>query len=225
MARDSFLEELDVNARFEAPPINNACVPDIYSKLDADIIEKTRVVNSLLDERLKVQEKVLNKYRDQAEKYYEREKDRIRQELWRVRRRMPNMSDFHPDVDTKYQIKKMRMVQSHIRTPIGYTTTPREIKGIPAEKDNRPFCQRFVSHHLPTKGKWNKDLPKLPRGHRRIGNVLPGRSKDKTRILLISRGLSASENCLAAGPFPSDPSDFGDNNRGVMNDNDDAMTI
>ena len=69
MPSDSFLNMLNPDALLETPPVNNACIPDVFNKLDADTIERTRVVNSLLDKRLEVQQKVLSKYRNQAEKF------------------------------------------------------------------------------------------------------------------------------------------------------------
>lgn len=224
MTKDLFLDELDVTVRREAPPGNNLCVPDIYNKLDADAIERTRVVNTLLDERLRVQEKVLNKYQHQTEVFYNRQIERVSQELRRVQRRLPNMSDFHPSVQTKTRIKKLRMVQSHVRSRIGFTTKPKEIKGISAEKDSRPFCGRFFTHHLPTKAKWYKDIPKpAPSMYRHFG--LPAHSVDRTlvRMLVMSRGLSASDNCLAAGRLV--PPITIRNDRRTNVDNEDAMTI
>ncbi|OWF41543.1 hypothetical protein KP79_PYT11871 [Mizuhopecten yessoensis] len=220
MTKDAFLDELNVHAKREAPPVNNACVPDIYNKLDADAIEKTRVVNALLDKRLMVQEKVLTKYKHQAEVFYKRQKERVSQELRKVQRKLPSMADFHPSVQTSTRIKKLRMVQSHVHTPVGFTTTPREIKGIPAEKDNRPFCGRFFSHHLPTKAKWYKDIPKPSRSmYRHFG--LPPHAMNRRVVLLMSRGFSASDNCLAAGLVPPIIAD----DKEAMSDNDDAMTI
>ena len=46
-----------------SPPINNLLQPDIYNRLDAEAIERTRVINTQLDERLRVQQKILAKYR------------------------------------------------------------------------------------------------------------------------------------------------------------------
>jgi hypothetical protein len=45
------------------PPINNLLQPDIYNKMDADTIEKTRVVNSQLDQRLNTQQRIIARYR------------------------------------------------------------------------------------------------------------------------------------------------------------------
>ncbi|XP_060072745.1 uncharacterized protein LOC132552578 [Ylistrum balloti] len=220
MTKDTFLDELDVHAKREAPPVNNACVPDIYNKLDADAIERTRVINAMLDKRLVVQEKVLTKYQHQAEVFYKKQKERVTKELRKVQHRLPSMDDFHPNVETSTRIKKLRRVQCHVHTPVGFTTTPREIKGIPAERDNNPFCGRFFSHHLPTKAKWYKDVPKPSRlMYRHLG--LPPHAVNRRLVLLMSRGLSASDNFLAAGLAP--PISTGDS--GVMSDNDDAMTI
>ena len=228
MTNDLFMRSVGPDSKFDAPPINNLCVPDIYNKLDANVIERTRVINTLLDTKLKVQQKVLTKYKLQAEQMYKRERDRIRHECVGIRRRLPNVSEFDQTVTTKSQIKKMRKVQCHVRTPLLFTTTPREIKGIPAEKDDRPFCNRYVTHHLPiqkTKSWYSGDALRSARSMFNPGVGLPpGRSKDRTRILLESRGLSASENCLATGPA-SVGSEFIEDNFRYIFDNDDAMTI
>ena len=199
MPADAFLERLNVNTLLEAPPMNNACIPDIYSKIDADTIERTRVVNAVLQFRLQVQEKLLSKYRLETEKICRKEKEKVRE---------------------------FRMAQNHIRTPLGYTTVPREIPGLTEEKDTRPFCQRYHSHHLPTKSKWfqdilNKSKPRFPTAVAESENFSQSRSKDKSRSFLISRGLSASENCLVAGSTPI----LRDDRLGHLKDNDDAMTI
>lgn len=77
MPADAFLERLNVNTLLEAPPMNNACIPDIYSKIDADTIERTRVVNAVLQFRLQVQEKLLSKYRLETEKICRKEKEKF----------------------------------------------------------------------------------------------------------------------------------------------------
>lgn len=225
MPTDAFLERLDVDTLLEAPPMNNACIPDIFSKIDADTIEKTRVVNAVLEFRLQVQEKMISKYRLQAEKTCRKEKEKIYKELRRIHRKLPYMGE-NPHQDTREKVREFRMAQNHIRTPLGYTTVPKEIPGLTEEKDNRPFCQRYHSHHLPTKSKWfqdilNKSKPRYPTIATESEIFSQSRSKDKSRSFLISRGLSASENCLVAGSTPI----FREDRLGHLKDNDDAMTI
>ena len=226
MPSDSFLNMLNPDALMETPPVNNACIPDVFNKLDADTIERTRVVNSLLDKRLEVQQKVLSKYRNQAEKFHRHEQQKVVKELRKVRRRLPYMND-EPTLDTKDKVKLFRMAQSHVRTPLGYTTVPKEPNGVSTEKDDRPFCARFFTHHLPTKSKHYKGVSFVANKVRPRGKDLyfiSGRSKDKSRHLLISRGLSASENCLAAGPN-SAMSIITPNHDKYFDDDEDAMTV
>lgn len=213
---DSFFDRLDATSNVSAPPVNNACVPDIYNKLDADTIERTRVINALLDKQLAVQEKVLNKYRNHAEQMYKKERERVWKELKVTRKRLPSVASL-PNTEAIKKYKEIRKAHTHVRTPIGYTTTPLET-GLSTERDNKPFCERFYIHHQPERSTWYKQIIKnVAHGPRTYG-LQPGRSKDKTRHLLISRGLSASENCLVAGQsFP--PID------NVLHDDEDAMTI
>lgn len=225
MATDAFLDSLNVDTLLEAPPMNNGCIPDIYSKLDADTIEKTRVVNAVLEFQLQVQEKLITKYKLQAEKFCRKEKEKVYKELKRIHRKLPYMGE-NPLQDTREKVREFRMAQNHIRTPLGYTTVPREIPGLTEEKDTRPFCQRYHSHHLPTKSKWFQDIlqkskPQFTESAADSRTLSQSRSKDKSRSFLISRGLSASENCLVAGSTPILRNDY----IGRLKDNDDAMTI
>lgn len=144
------------------PPVNNACMPDIYNKLDAETIERTRVINSLLDVRLSIQEKVLKKYQIAAERRYSREKDKIQNELRKISRRLPNYSDI-PHLEAKIiKYKRRKSIGKH---DCVFTTEPKGINGIATEKEERPFCDRFFSHHLPTKARWYKDvLPYVKKG-------------------------------------------------------------
>ena len=144
------------------PPVNNACMPDIYNKMDADTIERTRVVNSLLDVRLSIQEKVLKKYQTAAERRISKEKDKVKTELRKISRRLPNYSDI-PHLEAK--IIKYKRRKSMNKHDCVFTTHPVGINGIPAEKDDRPFCDRFFTHHMPTKARWYKDvLPYVKKG-------------------------------------------------------------
>ncbi|KAK6183001.1 hypothetical protein SNE40_010559 [Patella caerulea] len=122
-----------------APPVNNALLPDIYNRLDAELIERTRVVNSLLDKRLSMQEKVLNKYRRSAEVIYKKETVKIRKELSRIRHSLPTVGFAH---NLNAGLRKDRKVHGRRR-------------GMPiTEKDENPFCERHFIHFLPNKRKY-----------------------------------------------------------------------
>ncbi|VDH97750.1 uncharacterized protein LOC143068885 [Mytilus galloprovincialis] len=199
------------SSKITAPPVNNACLPDIYNKLDADTIEKTRVINKLLEQRLKLQEKIINKYQVRAKVVHKNEKARVRKDLKKIRNHLPNMDDM-VFMDTQMQLKTLRKKHHHVHTPTGYTTTPMEMKGLASEKDDNPFCSRFYVHHMPVKSK-TKPVRM---------SYIPGRSKDRSRGLELSRVMSASENCLVSGMANIDLLG-GSLSRTV--DDDDAMTV
>lgn len=199
------------NCKPAAPPVNNACLPDIYNKLDADTIEKTRVINKLLEQRLKIQENIINKYQVRAQVCYKHEKERVRKELRKIQRHLPNMNEMLY-MDTQMQLKTLRKRHHHVHTPTGYTTTPKEMKGLASEKDDNPFCSRFYVHHMPVKAK-----TKIVRN-----GCYPGRSKDKSRGLVLTRVMSASENCLVSGMANMDL--LGSSLK-RSDDEDDAMTV
>ncbi|XP_052106013.1 uncharacterized protein LOC127738707 [Mytilus californianus] len=200
------------SSKIAAPPVNNACLPDIYNKLDADTIEKTRVINKLLEQRLKLQEKIINKYQVRATVVHKNEKARVRKDLKKIRNHLPNMDDM-VFMDTQMQLKTLRKKHHHVHTPTGYTTTPMEMKGLASEKDDNPFCSRFYIHHMPVKSR-TKPV--------RMARYIPGRSKDRSRGLELSRVMSASENCLVSGMANLDLLG-GSLSRTV--DDDDAMTV
>lgn len=141
------------------PPVNNLCVPDIFNKLDADAIERTRVINSQLDVRRQVQERVIVKYKSAAEQRYIRERDRVRKDLRQIVRRLPNYSEI-PQLETKIHRLKKKKRRSNV-TPkhnCVYTTEPLDMKGLADGKEDKPYCDRYFSHHLPTKSKFYKDV-------------------------------------------------------------------
>ncbi|KAH3853265.1 uncharacterized protein LOC127873511 [Dreissena polymorpha] len=139
------------------PPTNMACMPDIFNKLDADTIEKTRVLNSQLDMRLRVQERVLSKHRCAVEQRYVRERDRLRVDLTNISRRLPNysaLSQLENKVKTIIN-KRNRGFKKH---DCVFTTEPLDMGGLADDKLDKPFCDRFLTHHLPTKSKFYKDV-------------------------------------------------------------------
>ena len=183
------LEAIPVSTNEAPPPVNNACVPDIFSKLDASVIERTKVINANLRMKLDVQEKVLTKYRSAAERRYTREQDRIRSDLKNIVRRMPNYADI-PHLETKVRkLKKRSRSNRGVIHNCVFTTEPKEIKGISAERDDKPFCDRFFLHHIPTKSKiYRSILPSVkkgmsmpdlrPRGGLPVYRLVPIQSRD-----------------------------------------------
>ncbi len=124
-----------------SPPVNNALLPDIYNKLDAELQERTRVINSQLDKRLLIQEKVLKKNQRALERHHNEEAIRMRQELARISTCLPAVGN----------IKNFCL---------GYFTRSKKeakkVRGIPEEKVDLPFCERHFIHHLPTKRRFYK---------------------------------------------------------------------
>lgn len=133
------------------PPINNLCAPDIYNKLDADVIEKARVFNSMLEIKLQVQEKVLAKNKFDTERMYLRETNKLKTILRNIVSRLPNYADI-PHLETKLRkLRKKRRSNSSPKHNCVFTTKPLDMKGLADEKDEKPFCDRFYVHHLTTK--------------------------------------------------------------------------
>lgn len=149
----------DIPSEEIPPPVNNACMPDIYNKLDACAIERTKVLNSQLNVKLKVQEKVLLKYKMAAEQRYNRERDKLRADLRNINRRLPNYADI-PHLETKLKkLKKNKRPKKDLSLrDCVFTTEPLDLKGLSAEKDDKPFCDRFLTHHLPTKSRQYQDV-------------------------------------------------------------------
>lgn len=210
LSSDWILDRI-TSCKVAAPPVNNACLPDIYNKLDADTIEKTRVVNNLLDQRLRIQEKILSKYKTRALVCCKNEKERVRKDLRKIHKHLPNMDDMYY-MDTQMQLKTLRKRQHHVHTPTGYTTTPKDMGGLASEKDENPFCSRFYVHHMPFKCK-NKTV--------KWTTYDQGRSKDRSRGLEFTRVMSASENCLVSGTSNV----LVGRSRIHSEENDDAMTV
>ncbi|XP_046355828.1 uncharacterized protein LOC124134823 [Haliotis rufescens] len=145
-----------------APPVNNALLPDIYNKLDADLQERTRVINTQLDKRLSMQERVLNKYRRAAERLYKEESIRVRQDLVKINKKLPAVGNIR-----NFCLGYISRKKKH----------GRKRKGIPEEKIDMPFCERHFIHHLPTKKKFYKQptpTPPPPGDVEGGANVVPG---------------------------------------------------
>lgn len=200
------------------PPVNNACMPDIYNKLDAETIEKTRVVNSLLDVRLSIQEKVLNKYQIAAERRYTKERDKVKTELRKISRRLPNYSDI-PHLEAKIvKYKRRKCINKH---DCVFTTEPIGINGVATERDGRPFCDRYFSHHLPTKARWYKDvLPFVKKGI----SMPDLRPRDKAGLINLEEHVIREHPVSRLSSLRAMDDNFMVS-RGYIHDDDDSKTV
>lgn len=183
------------------PPVNNACVPDIYNKLDASTIEKTKVINLQLKHRLQIQEKVLVKYRNAAEQRYTVERDKVRSELRNIFRRLPNYADI-PHLETKVKkLRKGRKAKTTLKHDCVFTTEPLDMKGLSTEKGDKPFCDRFITHHLPSKTRYYQDILQTVKKGMSMPDIRPKPSDLYRRIPSI-RTSSNSDDTLSPKLFP-----------------------
>lgn len=177
-----------------APPINNACLPNAYNKLDADARKKTRVVNGLLDYRLQVQYRMLEKYKRDVDKVHKREKAKIQRELKTFDRKLPYMEDM------AYLKIKLPLVNHGEQKYKTHVTQPKPLKGISSEREDKPFCDRFFHHHVPGVPKLEKQQPFF------TSSIQPVKSENqddsvlarRNSKLLMAKRLSMSETCLSA---------------------------
>lgn len=204
------------------PPVNNACVPDIFNKLDAGAIERTKVVNTHLTFQLRVQEKVLTKYRNAAEQRFLRERDKVRSDLRNIVRRMPNYADI-PHLETK--IKKLQnKKRDRTKHDCVFTTEPLDMKGLMTEKEEKPFCDRFFTHHLPTKSRFYKDVLNSVKKGMSMPDLRP-RPGDRFRRLVP---LQTERHNMAPKIFPviqSLDDNFVSSRTHLLDDDDDSKTV
>lgn len=208
------------------PPVNNACVPDIYNKLDANAIEKTKVINMQLSFKLKVQEKVLLKYKNAAEQRYAREREKVRMDLRNIGRRLPNYADI-PRLETK--VKKLRRGKRAKNGPkhdCVFTTEPLDMKGISTEKDDKPFCDRYFSHHLPTKSRFYQDVLRSVKKGMSMPDLRPRPSDRYTRVEPLRQHLS--DDSLSPKLLPvikSMDDNFISSKSHIIDDDDETKTV
>ncbi|XP_062619601.1 uncharacterized protein LOC134281148 [Saccostrea cucullata] len=177
-----------------APPINNACLPNKYDRLDAEARKKTKVINGLLDYRLKVQVRTLEKYKRDADKLLKKEKAKIQHELKSFNKKLPHMDDL------PYLRLRLPMKTSEENSFKTHVTQPKPLKGILSEMEDKPFCDRFFHHHVPGVPRIEKQKPFYTTSLQSVNaesendSVLNRRKSN----LLISKRLSMSETCLSA---------------------------
>lgn len=174
-----------------APPINNACLPTIYDKLDAEARSKVKVINRMLDKQLRVQEKIIYKHQHDALRIGQSRKDVVERDLERILRRYPNMDEL-PFLSLRLNVTKKKETHS-LGMFKAYSTEAIGIKGIPSTRSDDPFCDRYYCHHLKGfRGRRNRKLAPL--------EPLPQTEKAKTphisRSLILSKKLSVSDHVL-----------------------------
>ncbi|CAG5127826.1 unnamed protein product [Candidula unifasciata] len=133
---------MDLNSTY-APPINNACVPDIYNRLDADVIERTYcpLKSTLLKTRtirvnLRYSAKSTTRTIRDAERFLMVEKSRVARELVRITQRLPTVVSLQA---FDQSVKQSEHVHQHKR------------KSYMAAKNDDLVCHRCYVHHLPSK--------------------------------------------------------------------------
>lgn len=136
-----------------APPLNDLLQPDIYSRLDAEAIERTRVANTQLLERLRMQEKVLLRYQRAAELFHARQEALVRRELKRITEQLPASS--------RIRDFRLRFASAGL-PPDPDGVKERRVRGVPEERHDLPFCERYFIHHLPNKKKFYKQRTPTP---------------------------------------------------------------
>ncbi|KAK3093132.1 hypothetical protein FSP39_011524 [Pinctada imbricata] len=187
------LEAIGVGLPLGPPPINNACLPTVYDKLDADARERVRVINGLLDHRLKVQTKILDKYKRDANRVYARERAVVENDLRRTLHRLPYMSDMGR-LESKYEGRGLNVRQWRSEQYRGHYTEPKPFKELQTEKDGKPFCDRFFNHHLPVKPRMPRFVPPLQRST----DDSEQKPLSRSEKLLLTKRMSVSDNCLSS---------------------------
>ncbi|KAL4238533.1 hypothetical protein ACF0H5_003240 [Mactra antiquata] len=217
----------DMTSEEIPPPVNNACVPDIYNKLDAGAIERTKVINTQLNVKLRVQERVILKYRSAAESRYIRERDKLRAEMRNINRRLPNYADI-PHLETKLKkLRKSKKPKKNLLHDCVFTTEPVDIKGLSAEKDDKPFCDRYITHHLPTKSRHYQDVLTSVKKGMSMPDLRP-KPRDHYRRLIPLRTQRFDEDTLAPKLLPAIHSmddHFIPSKSHVLDDDDDTKTV
>ncbi|XP_069102633.1 uncharacterized protein [Argopecten irradians] len=204
-----------------APPTNNACLPTLFNKLDANVRERNRVRNSLLDHNMRFQQKIIEKYHSQAMRYYVREKERLGKDIRRIVKKTPNLEDI-PYLEAHNQIGNFQKKENKV-TYKGYCTEPKEFNTIQTSTESKPFCVRYFCHHFPKKPKFmrNRKLPPLQSFDDNFRNTT-------SKGLLLSQRLSASDHFLASGntqhSLLNSDSPLGSQRSPILIE-DDAMTI
>ncbi|XP_053379294.1 uncharacterized protein LOC128548461 [Mercenaria mercenaria] len=131
---------MDINLPMSAP-VNNNIQSSLCDRLDAIVFEKIRVANTQLDTRLSIQEKIINKYRQDVEKIHAHQAQRLKREVKKIRKKKP---DYVLD-------------DSDINTSRSRNTTETGRQRCLSEPSSLSYCRRYYSHHYNVKDTSRED--------------------------------------------------------------------
>ena len=129
---------MDVNLPVD-PPVNNNLQSSIYNRIDAITFERIRVANSQLNSRLEIQEKILNKYKREAEKVHDNQYRKIHKEIKKIRKKKPDYID-------EFEYGRTRNDSE------SKLSKPRSL----SETSDCSYCKRYYSHHFNIKDRLEK---------------------------------------------------------------------
>ena len=136
---------MDVNLPVNAP-VNNSLQASLLNRIDAITFERIRVANSQLNSRLEIQEKILNKYRKDAEKLHDNQYRKIHKEFRKIRKKRPDYVDDFEYGRTRHDSESK-------------LSKPRSL----SETSDCSYCTRYYSHHFNIKERpKNKEETKKP---------------------------------------------------------------
>ena len=116
-----------------------ACFPEIFSA-NSDKIEGVSVALYIC-------------LRVAAERFHRREKDRVKDELNRISNKLPAVHRIK-DFRNKFLYGEAGLDKSLSHSVPDLRA--KKIRGVPEERPQMPFCERFFIHHLPNKKKYYK---------------------------------------------------------------------
>ncbi|KAK3093499.1 hypothetical protein FSP39_016490 [Pinctada imbricata] len=138
----------------EPPPASSQCIPNLYNKLDAEVIKRTKVLNTILDMRFQFQQRMMVKHYKRTVVVFDREKERNLQYLQKLNTRLPYMSQVPADMHIQDKVKFFRIANDYVRrTPLQRRMMSADVplergRQTPlAERREKPFCDRYYTHH------------------------------------------------------------------------------
>lgn len=122
---------MDINLPL-SPPVNNNIQISLHDRLDAVVFEKIRVANTQLDTRLTLQEKIINKYRKDAEKTHAHQAQVLKREVKKIRQKKPDYVFDDSDVSSS---RSRQMTEGSRQRCL-------------SEPSNLCYCRRYYAHHF-----------------------------------------------------------------------------
>lgn len=129
------------------PPMKGLLLPDMYTRLDAAAIERTRVLNQQLDVRLRLQERTMVKRRLDVVNCYLKDAKFLIRDLRHIRRKLPNFCGL-PPIAYKSNNGTRDITQSHEDAALCGRYYVHHIKRLPNIK-------RCIEVYKPTKKAWS----------------------------------------------------------------------